>query len=128
MRVLVDTHVLIWAELDNGRISSRAQELLESTESEIFVSAASAWELVTKVRLGKLPGAEALVATFPQRIEALGFHKLSVTIEHAQRAGLLDGDHKDPFDRLLVAQALIEEMIILSNDQALDRWHVSRLW
>lgn len=70
---------------------------MASFASEVFVSAASAWEVTTKVRLGKLPGAEAFVSEFPSRIEALGFRELPIRIEHAQRAGLLPGEHKDPF-------------------------------
>jgi PIN domain nuclease of toxin-antitoxin system len=92
------------------------------------VSAASAWEVATKVRLGKLPGAEKLAAEFPERIGLLGFHKLPVTVEHGQRAGLLPGDHKDPFDRMLIAQAQAENMPIVSNERLFDDWHVRRIW
>lgn len=128
MRVLLDTHTLLWWVIGDSRLSNRAHDVLSSHQSEIFVSAASAWEVATKVRLGKLPGAEKLAAEFPERIELLGFHKLPVTVEHGQRAGLLPGDHKDPFDRMLIAQALAENMPIVSNERLFDDWLVRRIW
>jgi PIN domain nuclease of toxin-antitoxin system len=101
---------------------------LASPSSEVFVSAASAWEIATKVRVGKLPGLESFAVEFPSRVEQLGFKKLPVTVEHAQRAGLLPGAHRDPFDRMLIAQAKAENMAIISNERLFDAWHVRRIW
>ena len=128
MRVLIDTHVLIWWALDDPKLSKRARAVMSSFESDIFVSAASAWEMATKVRLGKLPGAEAFVWEFPARVERLGFRELAITIEHGQRAGLLPGDHRDPFDRMLIAQAQTENIPLISNEQVFDTFHLQRIW
>ena len=80
------------------------------------------------MRLGKLPGAEALAADFPSRVQLLGFRELPITVEHGQRSGLLPGTHKDPFDRLLIAQAQAENMPIISNEKIFDEYRVRRIW
>jgi PIN domain nuclease of toxin-antitoxin system len=128
MRVLVDTHTLIWWATDDPKLSRKAQAIISSLETDVFVSAASAWELSTKVRIGKLPGLEAFAAEFPARIRALGFSDLAIQVEHGQRAGLLPGNHKDPFDRMLIAQAQAENMPIVSNERVFDAYHVRRIW
>jgi PIN domain nuclease of toxin-antitoxin system len=93
-----------------------------------LVSAASAWEMATKVRLGRLPAAEGLVQDFVVDLARHRIQILAVTAEHGIRAGLLSGPHKDPFDRMLIAQALAENLPIVSNDRALDGYGVKRLW
>jgi PIN domain nuclease of toxin-antitoxin system len=128
MRVLIDTHALIWWALDDPKLSKRARSILSSFESDVFVSAASAWEIATKVRLGKLPGADAFASDFPARVERLGFRELAIRIEHGQRAGLLPGDHKDPFDRMLIAQAQAENIPLISNERIFDAYHIRRIW
>jgi PIN domain nuclease of toxin-antitoxin system len=109
-------------------LSKSARSLLSSLETEVFVSAASAWEVATKVRLGKLPGAEAFAAEFGSRVERLGFQELAIEVEHGQRAGLLPGEHKDPFDRMLIAQAQSENMPVVSKDEIFDHYRVRRIW
>jgi PIN domain nuclease of toxin-antitoxin system len=128
MRVLLDTHTFLWTVNGDSRLSMPARNVITSLRSEVFVSAASAWEVATKVRSGKLPGAERLAAEFLERIKRLGFHALPITVEHGQRAGLLPGEHKDPFDRMLIAQAQAENMSIVSNEKIFDEWHVPRIW
>jgi PIN domain nuclease of toxin-antitoxin system len=128
VRVLIDTHALIWAAFDDPRLSDAARHVLTSLESEIFVSAASAWELTTKVRIGKLPVAAKFAADFRNKVRGMGYHELAVTVEHGQRAGLLPGEHKDPFDRMLIAQAQAENLAIVSNDRVFDEFHVRRIW
>jgi PIN domain nuclease of toxin-antitoxin system len=128
VRVLLDTHALLWWALDDPRLSRKAHSILASLESEIFVSAASAWEVATKVRLGKLPGAEAFASEVPARVELLGFRELAISIEHGQRAGLLPGEHKDPFDRMLIAQAQAENLPIVSNEAVFDAYRARRIW
>lgn len=96
--------------------------------STVFVSAVSAMEIATKHRIGKLPEAAVLAARFESEIETLGFHPLSVTLTHARTAGSLPIAHKDPFDRLLIAQALVEDVLLVSNEAAFDGYGVSRLW
>jgi PIN domain nuclease of toxin-antitoxin system len=80
------------------------------------------------VRLGKLPGLEAFAGEFGERLEKLGFTELAIRVEHGQRAGLLPGDHKDPFDRMLIAQAQAENLPILSNGRIFDDYRVRRIW
>jgi PIN domain nuclease of toxin-antitoxin system len=128
MKVLMDTHALLWAGLEPWKLPPATLELLEDLGTEVFVSAASAWEIATKVRIGKLPGAGSFAQEFPMRLETLGFQQLSVSVEHGQRAGLLPGSHKDPFDRMLMAQAISENMPIVSNERVFDEYHVRRIW
>jgi PIN domain nuclease of toxin-antitoxin system len=128
VRVLLDTHALLWWAINDPALSRKARTVLANLESEVFVSAASAWEVATKVRLGKLPGAEHFAAEFAVRIGRLGFRQLPIQVEHGQRAGLLPGAHKDPFDRMLIAQAQAENMPIVSNEKVFDKYHVRRIW
>jgi len=93
-----------------------------------MVSAASAWEIAIKVRLGKLPTATDLVADFSGQLEREGFQLLAISAEHGIRAGLLPGPHKDPFDRMLIAQAQAENMPIISNEVSFESYGVRRLW
>lgn len=128
MRILLDTHALLWAGLAPERLSEKARTTLESHTTEVLVSAASAWEIATKVRIGKLPHAVLFSADLPRRLELLGFHPLAVTVEHAQRAGSLPGSHRDPFDRMLVAQAQAENLALVSNEKVFDSYGVRRIW
>ncbi len=128
MPVLIDTHVLLWADAEPGRLSARARSLVESFSTEVFVSAASAWEIATKVRIGKLPQAAAFSAEMARRVEMLGFSPLPVTLEHALRAGQLPETHKDPFDRMLIAQAQAENLALISNERVFDGYGIRRIW
>jgi PIN domain nuclease of toxin-antitoxin system len=128
MRVLLDTHALLWAAFRKDLLSARARKLIETPANEILVSAASAWEIATKYRLGKLPLAQVLVEDFVPRVAAAGYILLSISAEHALRAGRLPADHKDPFDRMLAAQAIDEDLPLLSNDEQLDVFGVRREW
>ena len=102
--------------------------LIGDSETEVLVSAASAWEISTKVRLGKLPGAAELARALPGAIESQGFEPLSITVTDAQTAGALRGPHRDPFDRLIAAQANARSLPVVSRDTALDGLGVRRLW
>jgi PIN domain nuclease of toxin-antitoxin system len=128
MRVLLDTHALLWAAFRKDLLSARARKLIEAPANEILVSAASAWEIATKYRLGKLPLAQVLVEDFVPRVAAAGYTLLSISAEHALRAGRLPADHKDPFDRMLAAQAIDEDLPLLSSDEQLDVFGVRREW
>jgi PIN domain nuclease of toxin-antitoxin system len=128
VRVLLDTHALLWAAFRKDLLSARARKLIEAPANEILVSAASAWEIATKYRLGKLPLAQVLVEDFVPRVAAAGYILLSISAEHALRAGRLPADHKDPFDRMLAAQAIHEDLPLLSNDEQLDVFGVRRAW
>ena len=128
MRLLVDTHTILWAGLAPARLGKRATAILANKSNEVYVSAASAWEIATKVRLGKLPGAEILERDFIDAVQEAGYTLLSVTAAHALRAGRLPGDHRDPFDRMIAAQALAEDIPVLSTDTKLDSFGITRIW
>jgi len=128
MRVLVDTRALMWAVTGDRHLSKPAHSVMASLDNEVLVSAASAWEVCTKFRLGKLADAESLVSDFSRVIERLGFHPLSISLEHAQRAGNLPGLHRDPFDRMLIAQAQAEDLSLVSNERVFDSYGVRRIW
>jgi len=127
MEVIVDTHVLVWAFNEPKRLSKRAISILTNTSNTILVSAAVAWELSIKVNLGKLD-ALPLLAGLTQRLQREGFTELPISVAQATRAGLLPLHHRDPFDRLLVAQAQDLGVAILSADSSLDSYDIKRLW
>ncbi|MEA3062487.1 MAG: hypothetical protein QOJ94_2268 [Sphingomonadales bacterium] len=126
MRLLLDTHALIWWVEDSPRLSEAARAAIAG--NEVLVSAASAWEVTTKFRLGKLPSAERMARAFAAEVAAEGFNPLPVTLDHAALAGTLDIPHKDPFDRLLIAQARIERLPLASNETLFDGFGVERIW
>lgn len=128
MRVLVDTHALLWAGLAPANISKRPTAVLANRANEVIVSAASAWEIATKVRLGKLPEAAALERDFINSVQEAGYTLLPIEVSHALLAGRLAGDHRDPFGRILAAQALAEDIPILSMDKKLDTFGITRIW
>jgi PIN domain nuclease of toxin-antitoxin system len=128
VRALLDTHALLWWLSDDPALTKTARRTIAETKNTLYVSAASAWEIATKVRLGKLPTAADLVADFSAQMEREGFHLLAVSAEHGIRGGLLPGPHKDPFDRMLIAQAHAENLPIVSNDTAFDAYGVRRVW
>jgi len=92
------------------------------------VSPASAWEVATKTRLGKWDEANEIATDIANVIRGLGFHDLPISVDHASRAGLLPGPHKDPFDRMLIAQAQTENLAIVSSDKIFDEYHIRRIW
>jgi len=102
--------------------------LIGDESTVVFVSAASAWEISTKVRIGKLPGAVEVAERFMEVIGRQDFEAISITVEHARLAGLLPGEHRDPFDRMLIAQAQIEGIALVSNEQLFDGFGVRRIW
>jgi PIN domain nuclease of toxin-antitoxin system len=128
MRLLLDTHTLLWWMTDDPHLSKPARVLIADKTNVSIVSAVSAWEIATKVRLGRLPMATPLVKSFVQDLARERIEILAVMAEHGIRAGGLPGPHKDPFDRMLIAQALIEDVPIISNDKALDGYGAKRLW
>ncbi len=127
MQSLLDTHALLWWLSDDPALTKVARKTIAETRNVIFVSAASAWEIATKVRLGKLPTAADLAADFAGHLQREGFQILAISGDHAIRAGLLPGPHKDPFDRMLIAQAQAESMPIVSNETLFDTYGVRRL-
>ncbi|HEX3941876.1 MAG TPA: type II toxin-antitoxin system VapC family toxin [Acidobacteriaceae bacterium] len=128
MRALLDTHALLWWLTDDPALTRTARTIIADTKNTLIVSAASAWEIATKVRLGKLPAAETLVEDFHRHMENEGFELLAVSAEHGIRGGLLSGPHKDPFDRMLIAQAHAENLPVISNESLFEAYGVRRLW
>ena len=117
MRLLLDTHILLWLTLKPDLLPAPLRQTLQSEAYELVVSAASAWEISIKFHVGKLPEAEPLVRDFGAAILPLGADLLPMTAAHAVRAGALDWAHRDPFDRMLVAQALGDGLRLVSLDE-----------
>ena len=128
MCVLLATHALLWWVADSGRLSATARDVIADEANDILVSAASAWEIATKARLGKLPGGEGVAADVVACIAAQGFRELPISVGDAERAGRLAGPHRDPFDRMLIAQALAHDLRLVSVDRAFDAYAVARVW
>lgn len=124
MRILLDTHAWLWAILTPERFSHEARELIESPDHELYLSAASAWEISIKTTTGKLRLPDVPERYVPSRMANFGVHALDVTIGHALRVGQLPPHHADPFDRLLVAQAQLENLPILTADPVFNAYDV----
>lgn len=118
MRVLLDTHALLWALLEPRKLSARAADVITDPSTTVLVSAASAWEVAIKHRAGRLDGAEEVVAAYADHLRTLRATELVVSSAHALRAGALDWDHRDPFDRMLAAQAVAETAELVTRDAA----------
>ncbi len=127
MRLLLDTHALIWWLAGDEKLPQSARVAIRHADL-VYVSAASAWEIATKARIGKLPEALSLAQDFRDRLDRQSFRALDISVEHAQRAGFLPGPHRDPFDRMLIAQAQAENLILVSNEEIFDQYGVARLW
>ena len=123
MRLLLDSHVLIWAVGDDPALDSSVRLLITNSENDVFVSAASIWELAIKRAAGRL----RLPETFLETVKATRFEMLAVRAEHAWTVGSLPPHHRDPFDRLLVAQAQLEQLTIVTRDPLISRYDVSLL-
>ena len=128
MRILLDTHTFLWWLTESSRLSDTVRRTIFDPSVEKLISAATAWEITTKHRLGKLPDADPIASDIPGAIAAQGFKELPLSVADAARAGALPGPHRDPLDRMLIAQALSRDLVLISNDAAFDRYPVRRLW
>ena len=128
MRLLLDTHALIWWLAGDQSLSEPAREAISNEANAVLVSAASAMEISTKFRLGKLPLAALLAQDFEAIIAAQAFTELPISVRHARLAGEMNVTHKDPFDRLLIAQAQADGLVLVSNEVLFDGFAVLRLW
>ena len=128
MRLLLDTHALLWWLADDASLPGLARKNIGSRDHTIHVSAASAWEIATKYRIGKLPQGGELASRFDAILDSESFEALPISANHGVRAGLLPGPHRDPFDRMLIAQAQSEGFTVVSNDKIFDEYKVRRLW
>ena len=128
MKLLLDTHAFLWWALDSKELSRKARRALSDVNNDVYVSAATAWEVATKFRIGKLPDADQLAHSLSETLQRLGFLELPISIEHAERAGLMRIEHRDPFDRMLIAQSQAEGLVLVSNEEVFDTFNVQRLW
>lgn len=128
MNLLLDTHVLLWFLADHPQLIARAKEQIENRSNQKFVSIASCWEIAIKTGLGKLDLGEPAAMFLPRELAINHFGVLDIRLPHATRVETLPLHHKDPFDRLLAAQALIENIPLISADTIFDQYGVNRLW
>jgi PIN domain nuclease of toxin-antitoxin system len=128
VRLLLDTHALLWWLAGDEALSVPARAAVADEANAIFISAASIWEITTKHRLGKLPGIAAIVSDLASAVAHQGFTGLPISLKHGQLAGVLPGPHRDPFDRMLIAQAILDNLVLVSNEHPFDAYGVGRLW
>jgi len=128
MGALLDTHALIWWVTADERISRELRQRLAQPAQDVFVSAATAWEIATKARIGRLDAPKALLRDFVEGVELLGFLPLPITLRHGTEAGGMPSAHRDPFDRILAAQARMERLDLVSCDPAFEALGVKTLW
>ena len=128
IKALLDTHALLWWLLDDPQLSAQARETIASAANHIFVSSASAWELSTKHRLGKMPAAGEIVTRLPFFIRKERFDILPISLEHALYAGKISGPHRDPFDRMLMEQSVLEMMPIITGDAVFTDYGMAVIW
>ena len=128
MRLLLDTHAFLWWLAGEAALTRKARMTIAAEDTEVFVSAVSAWEIATKFRLGKLPEAAPVATDIAAAVAAEGFSELALSLAHAARAGSLSGQHRDPFDRMLIAQAMLDDFTLVSNERVFDMYGVKRLW
>ena len=128
MNLLLDTHAFLWWIAGDTALSQPAQAAIGDDSNAVFVSAASAWEITTKFRIGKLPGVVAIATDLGAVLKSQGFVALPITFAHAQAAGAMPGPVQDPFDRMLIAQAMLDSMVLVSNEQGFAAYGVRLLW
>ena len=119
-RLLLDTHALLWWLSDDAQLGKETRGAISNPRNQVYVSAASTWEISIKKTIGKLSAPDDMDAI----VEDEGFDKLPITLFHGEQAGLLPEHHKDPFDRMLIAQAQAEGLIIVTNDEKIARYHI----
>ena len=128
MKVLLDTHAFLWWITDDDQLSTPAREAIRTRGNRVFVSAASGWEIITKSRIGRLTLPQPVDGFIARHMEENTFQPLSITIRHTFALEALPSLHRDPFDRMLIAQALAEEMPLVTGDQAIRAYPVSTIW
>ena len=128
MKILLDSHVFVWFVLGDKRCGPYVRGLIDQRDAEAYVSAATAWELATKVRFGKWPEASAIVDRLDVIVRMHDFTSLPVTLEHGRVAGLFESAHKDPFDRMMAAQAQAENIPLITADPAFQSFPIETIW
>ncbi len=128
MRLLLDTHVFLWWVEDAPELSRKARAAIASADNQCFLSLASSWEMAIKLSLGKLRLPDAIERFIPQQLAENGFSQLQIDFRHVARVASLAFHHRDPFDRLLVAQAMEEKLSLVSADRQFAKYGVKRIW
>ena len=128
MKLLLDSHALLWWLLEPSRLSGQARKVVANRQNDIWVSAVTGWEILTKQRIGTLPSIGGVATNLFQEIQEEGFQPLSITFAHACLAGSFTQPHRDPFDRVLAAQTLLENLQLVSADPAFDQFGIKRVW
>ena len=128
MKLLLDTHVFLWWNEASPRLSPRASELLSDQTNSLFLSVASAWEIVLKVHVGKLKLPSTAAAYIPARLAHYGIGAIPVSLAHVLAAEPLPVHHRDPFDRILVAQAQVERLAVVTHDPQILKYDVETVW
>jgi PIN domain nuclease of toxin-antitoxin system len=128
VKLLLDTHAVVWWWLDDPKIPATARRMIASADNTVCVSAVSAWEVATKNRLGKWPDVETIVRDFVSLLRRSRFVPLAISVDHARVAGALAGSHRDPFDRMLIAQSKEENAVLISRDPVFRDFGVDVVW
>jgi len=128
MKLLLDTHAFLWFIMGSSNLSETARALIEDPANENLLSVASLWEMAIKVSLGKLTLASSFDDLIPRQLGLNGIELLNIKVDHTSVVATLPFHHRDPFDRLLIAQAIVEKMPMVSIDAAFDAYPIQRLW
>jgi PIN domain nuclease of toxin-antitoxin system len=128
VNLLLDTHAFLWFIGGSSSLSKKARTLIEDETNRVFLSTASLWEIAIKISLGKLTLSESFDVLIPEQLAVNGIELLDISVNHAALVANLPFHHRDPFDRLLVAQAQVEQMAVISKDEAFDAYAINRLW
>lgn len=126
--LLLDTHTFIWYVTDNSRLSNQVLDLINDENNEILLSIASLWEIAIKQNLGKLSFNQPFEIFITQQLNLNNFRLLDIKISHVAVVAALPLHHRDPFDRILIAQSIVENILILSADKIFDAYPIERLW
>jgi PIN domain nuclease of toxin-antitoxin system len=128
LRFLFDTHAYLWWVLADRRFPDAVRKRLQDDRSRLHFSAASAWEMATKLRVGKLPEAQAVLSQLESALAEAGISPIGISVQHARVAGGFPADHRDPFDRIIAAQSQVEGLTLVTNDPAFAGFPVKTLW
>jgi PIN domain nuclease of toxin-antitoxin system len=128
VNLLLDTHAFLWFVGGNASLSKKARTLIEDETNRVFLSVASLWEIAIKISLGKLTINESFETLIPEQLSANGIELLDISVSHTTMIADLPFHHRDPFDRLLVAQAQVEQFSLVSKDEIFDTYGINRLW
>ncbi len=128
MKLLLDTHALVWWWTDDTRLPAAARAAIAAPGNVVYISSATAWEIATKYRIGRWPEVAGMVAEFGSLLRRSRFHPLPVGMEHSLRAGGMPGPHRDPFDRMLIAQAALETLPVVTGDAVFAAYGADTIW